>query len=85
MKIKPLYAGLAGGILWGAVMFAATLASVYADGYGGNFLVAMSSIYPGYAISVAGSFIGLLYGFVDGFVALFVIAWLYNMFDKKKR
>ncbi len=82
MKIKPAYAGLAGGIVWGGAMFLATLISVFAGGYASDFLSMMASIYPGYSITVMGSLIGLVYGFIDLFIAFFLIAWLYNLFEK---
>jgi len=80
MKLKPLALGVASGILWGGCIFLTTLLSVYA-GYGTAFLEALpQSIYPGYEISVAGSFIGLGYGLIDGFVCGIVMAWIYNKF-----
>jgi hypothetical protein len=42
------------------------------------------SIYPGYSISPGGSFLGLIYGFLDGFIAGAVIAWIYNKVVGKK-
>ena len=71
--------GLAGGVLWGVVMFVCTVVSIY-TGYSDVFLNAMKSCYPGYAISWGGAFLGLIYGFVDGFIGLFLLAWLYNIF-----
>ena len=69
--------GLAGGILWGAAMFICTVLSLYI-GYSTEFLQLMSTVYPGYTITWAGAFIGLLYGFVDAFIGLYILAWLYN-------
>jgi len=78
MKLKPLALGVAFGILWGGAVFLTTLLSYYA-GYGTAFLEALPrSIYPGYSITLAGSFIGLIYGFIDGFVSGAVLGWLYN-------
>lgn len=77
MDLNPMRFGLAGGILWGVVTFVMTWLSLF-TGYGAMWLALMSDIYPGFDVSVIGSFIGLAYGFVDGFVALYVIAWLYN-------
>ena len=73
--------GLAGGVLWGISMFIMTFAGVY-SGYGTRFLQIMVDVYPGYEISVTGSFFGLAYGFVDGFIGLYLFGWLYNMFNK---
>lgn len=81
MKLDAKRLGLAGGVLWGAVMFFCTLISIQ-TGYAQGWLVAFCDIYPGYEMSTKGSFIGLVYGFVDGFVGLYILAWLYNKFSK---
>lgn len=75
--------GLAAGIFWGMSMLVMTLISVY-TGYAVAFLNGMASIYPGYAISLTGSLIGLAYGLLDGFVDLYLIAWLYNFLGKRR-
>ncbi len=69
--------GLSGGILWGLSLFVMTLAGIYLD-YATDFLNLIATLYPGYDISWGGAFIGLLYGFVDGFLCLFILGWLYN-------
>jgi len=68
---------LAGGILWGAMMFLCTLLAIY-TGYSTAFLELMRSIYPGYTICPMGLITGTLYGFFDAFVGLYIFAWLYN-------
>lgn len=73
--------GLAGGIIWALSMFACTIVSIY-TGFAGPFLNAMASIYIGYNISWWGSLIGLVYGFFDVFIGLFLLAWLYNLLVK---
>jgi hypothetical protein len=78
MKNNVQKAALTGGIVWGATMFLTTLASIYAGGYGKGLLDIMSSIYPGYNISVGGSIIGFVYGFFDVFVGIYIIAWVYK-------
>lgn len=69
--------GLSGGILWGLCMFFTTILSIY-TGYAEQFLMLISSIYPGYSISWAGSILGLVYGFFDAGIGLYLLAWLYN-------
>lgn len=69
--------GLSGGILWALCMFISTLLAVW-FGYSKEFLQIMASIYPGYTVSYVGSIVGLVYGFFDGFIGLFLLAWLYN-------
>ena len=68
---------LTGGIIWGAIMFLTTLASVY-WGYGTDFLKVWQSIYPGFRTSFAGSFVGLIYGFLDMYVGIYFIYWVYG-------
>ncbi len=77
MKLNAKSLGLAGGVLWGVVMFIMTWLSMF-TGYASMWLAMMMDVYPGYDVSVVGSFIGLIYGFIDGFVGLFLIGWLYN-------
>ena len=74
--------GLAGGILWGALILIITLIATNTN-YGAEFLNLLASIYPGYKITYLGSIIGLIYGFIDGFVGCYIFAWLYNKFEKK--
>lgn len=69
--------GLSGGILGGLFMLVFTLISVF-TGYAHDGLAQLSSFYPGYSVSVGGSVVGLIYGFVDGFVWLFLLGWIYN-------
>lgn len=82
-ELDPKRMGLAAGILWGWAMLVMTLVSMF-TGYATAFLNCMASIYPGYAISLTGSLIGLVYGFLDGFVDLYLIAWLYNLLGKRR-
>ncbi|MCC5832421.1 MAG: bacteriophage holin [Chlamydiales bacterium] len=77
-KIHPGKLGLSGGILWGLLLFCMTWISMY-TGYGMFWLSKWIDAYPGYELSMAGSFIGLAYAFIDGFVSLFLIAWVYNL------
>lgn len=78
MKLRPFALGVALGAVWGISLFITTWVSHY-TGYGRLFLETMAgSIYPGYSITPAGSFVGFLYGFLDGFIAAAVTAWIYN-------
>ncbi len=69
--------GIAGGIFWGVGMALCTILAFY-TGYAESFLIIMSSIYPGYTISLIGVVVGFVYGFLDAFVGLFIFAWIYN-------
>lgn len=83
MKLNAISLGLAGGVIWALSLFIMTWISLF-TGYATMFLAIMMDIYPGFDISVAGSFIGLCYGFFDGFIGLFLLGWLYNRFISVK-
>ncbi|MBI4896426.1 MAG: hypothetical protein HY832_02660 [Candidatus Aenigmarchaeota archaeon] len=83
-KLNAKNLGLAGGTLWGVTIFATTLVSL-GTGLGNQFLLTYGSLHPGYSISVVGSVVGLAYGFICGFVGLYVLAWLYNWFERTRR
>lgn len=69
-------------ILWGGAVLLTSLANSAWPDYGTDFLLVVSSIYPGYdpfggAPSIA---IGTLYGALDGAVGGAIFAWIYNRF-----
>ncbi len=76
MKSKLLQAALTGGIIWGATIFLTTLLNLY-TGYGTDFLKIWISIYPGYSLTMVGSLVGLVYGFFDMFIGVYIIYWVY--------
>lgn len=83
MKLRPVALGVALGAVWGLSLFITTWLSYY-TGYGKLFLeVLAQSIYPGYTITPLGSFLGLLYGFADGFVSAALIGYIYNKLVKR--
>ncbi len=82
MELNPKNLGLAGGIVWGACMFVTTLLSMI-TGYAQDFLKIMGSVYPGYKIGILGSFIGLIYGFLDGFIGFYLFGLVYNRLEKR--
>jgi len=73
---------LSAGIVWSLTIFITTIISV-ATGFGKAFLEAYGSIHPGYIITVAGAFIGLVYAFICAAVGIYILIWLYNKFEKK--
>lgn len=81
LKAKRL--GLAGGILWALMMFICTILAMY-TGYSYSFLTLFTEIYPGYSITWGGAFLGLIYGFFDAFIGLFLLAFIYNKLGKNK-
>ncbi len=81
MKWNTRRFAIAGGIVWAACLFVTTIMGVY-TGYGVAFLNGIGSIYPGYSISLGGSVVGLVYGFFDVFIGVYIFAWVYKMVGK---
>lgn len=81
MRLDGKALGLAAGILLGICVFLCTLWVLYRGG--GEHMELLAKFYPGYSVSVAGSFLGLIYGFIDGFVGGWLLAWLYNLFARE--
>lgn len=77
-KFSPKALGLSFGIIWGLACLVVGILAMY--GYGVPFVDLMGSLYKGYVISWGGAVIGGIWGFVDGFIAGYLIAWLYNRF-----
>tara|TARA_Y100000310_G_scaffold309339_1_gene353327 strand:- start:176 stop:433 length:258 start_codon:yes stop_codon:yes gene_type:complete len=70
--------GLAGGILWSvSVVIFSLIAN--ANGYALEFMNLVATIYPGYTLaSIGGILIGAIWGFLDAFIGLYLLVWLYN-------
>ena len=85
LSVKAL--GCAFGILWGGAVLICAVANIIWPGYAQALLDGISSFYPGYDASpTAGAVvIGTLWALVDGFVGGVILAWIYNLFTKKKR
>ena len=80
MQLDTKAFGLAGGIVWGAAVFLATLWVVFRGG--GEHLELLAKFYIGYSTTVIGALVGLIYGFIDGFIGCWRFAWLYNRFAR---
>jgi hypothetical protein len=72
----------AGALLWGGCLLFVGLLNLGLPAYGTNFLQMMSSVYPWFhaSRSFGDVLIGTADGLVDGAVAGFLFAWLYNAF-----
>ena len=64
-------------LTWGLGLFLMTWWLILLEG-ASNDPAFLGRFYLGYTVSPVGSFIGLLYAMVDGWLGGFVIAWLYN-------
>jgi len=83
MKLSLKALSLSLGLVWAGAVFLTTLLSIF-TGYGEEFLNLIASLYPGYTISWAGSIIGLIYAFVDGFICALIFGLIYNSFIREK-
>ena len=80
MRLRIRAFGLAVGIVSGLMVFIGTLLSVW---FGeGRTISLLDVAFPGYGVTYLGAFIGFGWGFVDGFIAGALGAWLYNRFHK---
>lgn len=77
MRLNALRFGLAAGILWSCYMLLYTIIAMY-TGHATALMELMANIYPGYSISWSGAVFGMIFGFLDGFIGLSLLAWIYN-------
>lgn len=85
MKLSVKAAGLACGIFWGACLGLWTLLTALTPlTLGKKWLELMVGTYPWYEISVKGAGVGLVMGFIDGFVGAALLVLLYNLFAKQR-
>jgi hypothetical protein len=82
MKLNVRSFALAAGIIVGLAVFAVT-AWFLLFNYPGYTLHKLHKIYIGYSVTWPGALLGLAWGFVEGFIAGGIFAWLYNRFTGK--
>jgi NhaP-type Na+/H+ or K+/H+ antiporter len=83
MKLNVKAFALAGGIAFGLAVFLLTIWYLI-FGFEGHTLQKLHHVYLGYSVSFPGALIGLVWGFVDGFIGGAIFSWLYNRFLPKK-
>lgn len=79
MKLSPKAFALACGIFWGICIAISTLLAVY-TGYLSQLVNLLVGVYPYYEVTLLGSLVGLVWGFVDGLIVGIIFAWIYNLF-----
>jgi hypothetical protein len=76
MKLHVRSFGLATGVVAGLFILFLTLISLW---FGrGETIDALVVPFPGFSRSLGGAIVGMIWGFVDGFIAGALLAWLYN-------
>ena len=78
MRLDVKAFALTCGLVWGLGLFFLTWWIIAFDGATGEPTL-IGRLYRGYSISPAGSFIGLVWAFVDGLILGAIFAWLYNL------
>ena len=80
MKLDAVRFGMAGGKLCALIVFIMTIVAIYSPNYAPNWTALILEIYGfmGYSISWLGAVLGLIYGFVDGFVFFGLLGAFYN-------
>lgn len=79
ISVKALAISL--GVFWGVYVFLLgllSMANIRIFWFSPEFLNILSTLYPGYAATLTGSLIGLLWGTICGAVGGAIIAWLHN-------
>ena len=81
MQLNAKAFAVTAGLIWAAGLFLMILLNLIWSGYAVAFLDVVDSIYPGYhRESAIGLIVGPLYAFVDGLIAAWIFAWVYNRF-----
>ena len=77
MKLDVKAFAITCGLLMGLGLFLATWWIIILDGPSDR-VTFIGQIYRGYGLNAAGSFVGLIWGLVDGAIGGAIFAWLYN-------
>lgn len=78
-RLNSSVLGLVLGSLFGLLLFVSTLWLVAKGGpHVGLHLSLLNQFFPGYSVTVLGSFVGFFYGFLTGFVSGWFVGWVYN-------
>lgn len=81
MELRKRALGIAVGLVWGLSVMLGTW-WLLIMGSAGETISKLGKVYYGYTYSWGGAVIGFGWGFVDGFIGGFLIAWIYNLVNK---
>lgn len=81
MRLSLKGMAVAGGLLWGGAILFVEFINLVRPTYGVSFLEVIGSVYPFFHVSrsFAAVVIGTFDGLIDGAIAGFLFAWLYNL------
>jgi hypothetical protein len=82
MKLNVKAFALTCGTLWGFGIFLLTWWIIAFEGATGDPTL-IGRLYRGFTISPTGSFLGLIWAFVDGLIGGAIFAWLYNQLSTR--
>ena len=82
-SMNAVFLGISVGCVWGSYLFLTALLSWY-WGIGTPILHVFASLYFGYSANLLGGIIGFVWGFCDGFITGVLVAWLYNVLQRRK-
>ena len=80
--LNPKVVGLSVGVFWGLMTLAVGFLAALLD-YGTAWVKLFSGFYIGYAPTVSGALVGLLWGFIDGLVGGAIFAVIYNFVERR--
>ena len=72
------------GIFWGIGLLTLTWWIILFSG-ASNDPTFIGRVYLGYSISPMGSFVGLVWAFVDGLICGAIFAWIYNSLSSRRQ
>ena len=79
LRLSTFATALGLGLLHGGLLFVATMFLALRDGPGaGPHLSLLSQYFPGYSVTILGSFVGFFYAFAVGAAAGFLLSAVYN-------
>jgi formate hydrogenlyase subunit 3/multisubunit Na+/H+ antiporter MnhD subunit len=85
MRLSVVITGITVGLVLGFLLFAVTIFLLLKGGsVVGPHLGMLGNFLPGYDVTLLGSFLGLGYGFVIGFVLGCFVAFVYNWLIERK-
>ncbi|HUL34398.1 MAG TPA: hypothetical protein VL128_10980 [Candidatus Eisenbacteria bacterium] len=87
MKLSGKSMAFAGTVLWGGAILFVGLINLALPTFGLRFLEMIGSVYPFFhaSRSIGDVLIGTADGLIDGAIAGFLFAWLYNLREQTAR